>query len=184
MTDDQPDQDSATLESSEAAAQTEAEAAEETVDFESYVFPDTLRRRICAIAFVILGAICVIVWVALSGRHEVVNIGVLAAGIALFAFAAYFFLAAFPMQLDQGEALIIASREIGYPVGHASAVLGWRGWRSRPTWRILLYSSEDPPAQRGLVEIDAIDGEVLGAYSEDNPEDWDALLQEEAERPG
>jgi hypothetical protein len=25
---------------------------------------------------------------------------------------------------------------------------------------------------RGLVELDAVDGHVLGEYTEDNPEDW------------
>ena len=38
-----------------------------------------------------------------------------------------------------------ATRQVGFPVGHASAQLTWRGLRSRPTWRILLYSVENPP---------------------------------------
>jgi hypothetical protein len=25
---------------------------------------------------------------------------------------------------------------------------------------------------RGLVELDAVDGDVLGEYTEENPEDW------------
>ena len=61
---------------------------------------------------------------------------------------------------------------MGFAVGHASALLGWRGLRSRPTWRILLDSSEDPPAKRGLVLVDGVDGEVLDQVIEDNPEDW------------
>ncbi len=42
--------------------------------------------------------------------------------------------------------------------------------RSRPTWRVLCYSAEDPPAQRGLVLVDAIDGEVVQFFVEANPE--------------
>ncbi|MDZ7677840.1 MAG: hypothetical protein U5K29_04760 [Acidimicrobiales bacterium] len=60
-------------------------------------------------------------------------------------------------------------------MGHASAQLGWRGLRSRPTWRILVYSADTPPAQRGLVLVDGVDGEVLEFFSEANPEDWSDL---------
>ena len=51
----------------------------------------------------------------------------------------------------------VASRTVGFPVGHASAQLAWRGL-SRPAWRILLYSADEPPSLRGLVELDAVDG--------------------------
>ncbi len=37
---------------------------------------------------------------------------------------------------------------------------------------ILLYSADDPPTMRGLVELDAVDGHVIGEYTEPNPEDW------------
>jgi hypothetical protein len=57
-------------------------------------------------------------------------------------------------------------------VGHASAQLAFRGLRARPTWRILLYSADEPPTMRGLVELDGVDGDVLGQYTEPNPEDW------------
>jgi hypothetical protein len=46
------------------------------------------------------------------------------------------------------------------------------GLRSRPTWRILLYSAEEPPVQRGLVLVDGVDGRVVEHFVEDNPEDW------------
>ena len=80
------------------------------------------------------------------------------------------------------DALVAAVREVGFPVGHASAQLGWRGLRSRPTWRILLYSAEDPPVQRGYVVVDAVDGSVIGHFVEDNPEDWVALTGVESGR--
>ena len=68
--------------------------------------------------------------------------------------------------------LAVASRTVGFPVGHASAQLAWRGLLSRPAWRILVYSADEPPSIRGLVELDAVDGHVLGEYTERNPEDW------------
>ena len=67
---------------------------------------------------------------------------------------------------------VAAVRQVGFAVGHASAQLGWRGLRSRPTWRILLYSNEEPPARRGLVLVDGVKGDVLSHFVEDNPEDW------------
>ena len=48
----------------------------------------------------------------------------------------------------------------------------WRGLLSRPVWRLLLYSAENPPAQRGFVLVDGIDGRVIEWLSEDNPERW------------
>jgi hypothetical protein len=44
--------------------------------------------------------------------------------------------------------------------------------RSRPTWRILVYSADDPPTKRGLVLVDGVDGSVVDQIVEDNPEDW------------
>src|SRR4051812_50004168 len=103
------------------------------------------------------------------------NGGLLAAAIALGLIALYHLAAAWPLRVDQTEALAVASRTVGFPVGHASAQLAWRGLRSRPTWRILLYSADEPPSIRGLVELDAVDARVLGEYTERNPEDWSAL---------
>jgi hypothetical protein len=89
--------------------------------------------------------------------------------------AAWYFVAAWSLKVDQIEALAVAGRTVGFPVGHASAQLGWRGLRSRPSWRILLYSADSPPTRRGLVELDAVDAKVLGEYVEENPEDWSQL---------
>ncbi|MCZ7526169.1 MAG: hypothetical protein M5U14_07195 [Acidimicrobiia bacterium] len=102
----------------------------------------------------------------------------LAAALLLGAAAAYHFLAGWRLRVDQTGALAAASRAVGFPVGHASAQLAWRGLRSRPVWRILLYSADDPPSVRGLVEVDGVDGEVLGRYTEENPEDWSGLEHE------
>ena len=109
---------------------------------------------------------------ALGGYLISGNVGLLAAALGLVAILAVHVATAWPLHVDQTEALVVATRTVGFPVGHASAQLTWRGLRSRPTWRILLYSADTPPSARGLVELDAVDAHVLGQYTEDNPEDW------------
>ncbi len=131
-----------------------------------YVFPDIKRRRIGGWIYTVIGIGSLWAGIASSNR------GLLFGGILLLAIAAYHFLAGWPLKFNQTDALAVASRTVGFPVGHASAQLAWRGLRSRPTWRILCYSADEPPSMRGLVELDAVDGKVLGEYSERNPEDW------------
>jgi hypothetical protein len=111
------------------------------------------------------------------------NAGFLVGAGLLGVTAVYHFLAGWPLRIDQTEALAVASRAVGFPVGHASAQLAWRGLLSRPTWRILLYSADEPPSIRGLVQLDAVDGRVLGDYTEHNPEDWSQLSTAEDEEP-
>jgi hypothetical protein len=101
-----------------------------------------------------------------------VNAGFLAAAVGLALFGTYSIVAGWNLEVDERDALVASVRTVGFPVGHASAQMGWRGLLSRPTWRILLYSAEDPPQQRGLVLVDGVDGEVLEWFVEDNPEDW------------
>ena len=142
-----------------------------------YVFPNNDRRKIPAVLYAILALIAIGVWFATKdGDPVLVNDGVLYAGIGLLLFAGYSWQAGFPLDADEQDALVAASREVGFPVGHASAQLGWRGLRSRPTWRILLYSAEEPPRTRGLVLVDGVDGTVLEHFTEANPEDWDSAL--------
>ena len=140
-----------------------------------YTFPDNKRRRIPGVIYAVIGALCLLLWFLADDDAVLVNEGFLWAGIALLLIAAYPFLAGYPVQLDEHEALVEATREVGFPVGHASAQMGWRGLRSRPTWRILVYSADDPPSKRGLVLVDGVDGEVVSAFVEDNPEDWSEL---------
>lgn len=131
-----------------------------------HLFPDNNRRRIAGACLGVLAL------ASLIGGIAGGNDGLLAAGMFLALVSAYHFVAGRSLRIDETEALLVASRTVGFPVGHASAQLGWRGLTSRPSWRILLYSADDPPAMRGLVELDGIDGAVLGEYTEPNPEDW------------
>ncbi len=131
-----------------------------------YVFPDIKRRRIAGTIYLVIAAL--VLWAAIASA----NAGLVFGAVLLAAIAAYHFIAGWSLKIDQTEALAVASRTVGFPVGHASAQLGWRGLRSRPAWRILVYSADDPPSVRGLVELDAVDGRVLGEYTENNPEDW------------
>ena len=143
-----------------------------------YLFPTMERRRIPATMYVILAALCVLGWLLSS------NGGLLAAAIVLAVIALYHYACAWPLTIDQTEALQIASRTVGFAVGHSSAQLAWHGLRARPVWRILLYSAESPPMMRGLVQIDAVDGTVMGEYTEPNPEDWSKYgLGETADQP-
>jgi hypothetical protein len=131
-----------------------------------YTFPDIRHRRIAGTVYAVIAA------AALAAGLSASNRGLLFGAILLGLIAAYHFVTAWPLRIDQTEALAVASRTVGFAVGHASAQLAWRGLLSRPTWRILLYNAEEPPTVRGLVQLDAVDGAVLGEYTEDNPEDW------------
>jgi hypothetical protein len=140
-----------------------------------YTFPDNSRRRIPGVLYVVIGLGLVATWALAGDGAVLVNEGFLVAGIGLVAFGAYSIAAGWPLGIDETDALVVATRQVGFAVGHASASLGWRGLRSRPTWRILLYSAEEPPEHRGLVLVDAVDGSVVEHFVEENPEDWAAL---------
>ena len=133
-----------------------------------YLFPNITRRRIPGAIYLGLAVACVIAGVIVE------NVALYAAAGLLAVIGGYHFLAGWNVKVDQTEALLVATRAVGFPVGHASGQLAWRGLRSRPAWRILLYSADEPPTTRGLVELDAVDGHVLGQYTEPNPEDWSA----------
>lgn len=147
-----------------------ADALPEDLDVTAYVgpytFPDIRRRRIAAVLYLVIAAGTFLGFVASGNR------GLLAASVIIGLIAVYCWIAGWHLAVDQTEALAVAARTVGFPVGHASAQLAWRGLLSRPAWRLLLYSADDPPSLRGLVELDAVDGHVMGEYTERNPEDW------------
>lgn len=139
---------------------------------DTYTLPNNDRRRIPAAMYLVIGAGCAAVWGLWRDDSALVNDGMLASGVLLVAFAAYGFVAGRTLRVDETDALVAATARVGFPVGHASAQMVWRGWWSRPVWRLLLYSAENPPTRRGLVLVDGIDGEVVEWFTEDNPETW------------
>ena len=112
-----------------------------------YEFPNNSKRKLASVLYLVVAAICIWLGVAVDTKVE------------------------------ETDALAIAGATVGFPPGHAAAQMSWRGWLSRPTWRILLYSDESPePAQRAIVIVDGVNGDVLEHFVEDNPEDWSDLI--------
>jgi len=127
-----------------------------------YLFPNNSRRRIPGVLYILIGIGCIALVASAGDDAVMVIVGL------------YHLQGGWDLSFDEEQALQAATRQVGFPVGHASAQLGWRGFRSRPTWRILLYSNEPSPEHRGLVLVDGIDGEIIDHFSEHNPEDWSA----------
>lgn len=144
------------------------------VDPEDYVFPNNNRRRIPG--YLYLGiAVALAALVVLRGDGIYVNRGYLGAAVLLGLLGVYSIVSGWNLAVDERDALVAAVGEVGFPVGHASAQMGWRGVLSRPTWRILLYSADDPPSKRGFVLVDGVEPTVVDSFVEDNPEDWSKL---------
>ncbi|MGH9156222.1 MAG: hypothetical protein ACRD1K_10410 [Acidimicrobiales bacterium] len=137
-----------------------------------YTFPDNSRRRQPGVIYLVVALACLALWAARGSGGVLVNHGTLLAALLLGALGSYHLAAGWHLSVDETDALVAASRQVGFAVGHASAQLAWRGLRSRPTWRILLYSAEEPPTSRGLVLVDGVDGSVVAHFVEANPEDW------------
>ncbi len=140
-----------------------------------YTFPDNGRRRIQGFIHLAVAAVLVGLWAGFSKGGVLVNDGYLVVAGLLAAAAIYSFAAARRLEVRELDALAAAAQEVGFPVGHASAQMAWRGFLSVPTWRVLIYSADEPPTKRGLVVVDGTTGEVLGSAVEDNPEDWSDL---------
>ncbi|HSH11426.1 MAG TPA: hypothetical protein VLA10_06535 [Ilumatobacter sp.] len=140
----------------------------------AYRFPDNSRRRIPGAIYAALAALCLVAYLAASDSSPLVNGGFAWAAVALGAVGIFSLTSGWRMNIDEKQALVEAQQAIGFPVGHASAQQVWHGLRSRPTWRVLCYSTEEPPQRRGLVLVDAVDGRVIQHLVEDNPEHWGA----------
>lgn len=141
-----------------------------------YLFPNNNRRRKPGVLYLVVAAVLLVVWLLTKDSGPVlINVGFVWAAAGLAVVGIYSIVTGWNLDVDERDALVLAVREAGFPVGHASAQLGWRGWLSRPTWRILLYSAEDPPTRRGLMLVDGVDGEIIEGFVEDNPEDWSQL---------
>ena len=140
----------------------------------SYEFPDNSRRRKPGALYLAFAAACLLFWLTKRDSSTFVNNGFLWAAILLAVVGLFSISSGWRMKVDEKQALVAAQGAVGFAVGHASAQQVWRGLRSRPTWRVLIYSAEEPPHRRGLVLVDAVDGRVLEHLTQENSlEDWD-----------
>jgi hypothetical protein len=124
-----------------------------------YQFPQPTRRRTSG--WVLLVAAVITALVVEGGWLPAMVLAVL---------AIWNFASAWPLSVDEHQALAVAGSAVPFPVGHASAAVTFKGLRSRPRWSVVVYSAEEPPDRRALVVIDAISGEVAeDPYVEDVP---------------
>ena len=136
-----------------------------------YEFPDNSRRRIPAVLYALISLACIVAWMTTGDSTQgTINGGFAVAAVILAVMSVFSYTSGWKMSVTETDALIEATKAVGFAVGHASAQQVWRGVRSRPTWRIFCYSSEEPPLRRGLVLVDAVNGSVVEILVEDNPE--------------
>lgn len=136
----------------------------------AYEFPDNSRRRIPGVMYLVLAAVCAGLYLFIDSDSALHNGGWLGAALLLGVVGVFSLSSGWKMTVDEKRALVLATRAVGFTVGHASAQQVWHGVRSRPTWRVFCYSAEEPPTRRGLVLIDAVDGSVLEKLTESNPD--------------
>ena len=120
-----------------------------------YRFPSPQRRRTAALVYVAAAILSALG--ALAGLAP--GLWAISAGFLVVAFLHD--RAAWPLVMEQEEALTTAAALVPFAVGHASAALGFVGLRSRPAWAVILYSAEEPPDRRALVRLDATTGARL-----------------------
>lgn len=126
-----------------------------------YAIPDLRRRRRAGL--VLLSGAALAFASPLAGLPS----GMVITGGVMSALGAWGMASAWSIRVLDPEALEIAGRRVGFPVGHSSAAVGFDGWRARPVWNVLLFDAVDPPTRRALVRVDAVDGHVVEDYAED-----------------
>lgn len=136
-----------------------------------YQIPNNDKRRLAGYIYIGMGIGLTLLFL-LFKDSALINEGIIISGVCIVVFGFYNLKASVRCEIDETDAVSIASKSLGFPIGPASAQLMWRGFRSRPTWRLLAYSNEKVPLRRALVLIDASTGEVLEQLVGENPEDW------------
>jgi len=133
-----------------------------------YAVPDTARRRRAGIVYVVAAAVVAIgigaglptgMWLTVGG---------------FLAIALYHIVAGTKLEVREHRALDIANAATEFPVGHASAALGFDGFLARPVWNVLVFSADDPPSQRGLVRVSGSSGSIVEQYTEAVPADLES----------
>jgi hypothetical protein len=128
--------------------------------FGPYAVPDPARRRRAGLVY-LAGAAIVTLGIVLG-----LPTGMWLMVVALLVIAGYHQVSGSHLAVREADALTAANRATGFPVGHASAQLGFEGWRAQPIWNVLVFSADDPPSQRGLIRVDAQSGDVIDQYTE------------------
>ncbi len=128
-----------------------------------YRFPDPRRRSIAGWMYAAGSIVLAVLAVAVADLYWVT-------AALLAALAVWHFRAAWPLEVEQERALELAAAAAPFAVGHASAAVTFHGIRSRPRWSVIMYSADEPPSRRSLVQLDAVTGEqVEETYTEDVP---------------
>lgn len=123
-----------------------------------YQFPTPRKRRTASISIFIISISAVAIGFFSS------NTAMLFGGLFMAFIGAIFFFCGWPLKIKDLDALTLAAKNSPFSVGHASAQLSFTGWFSKPLWRVVVFSSDEPPSQRGLVEIDGISGKIVSTY--------------------
>jgi hypothetical protein len=113
-------------------------------------FPAPTRRRIAGWVYLVAALVCGLTF---SGGWYV--------AACLVLLAAWHFASAWPLNVDEHEAMTTAAAAMDFPIGHSSASIRFAGWRSRPRWSVVMYSATEPPDRRGLAVVDAVDGSMV-----------------------
>jgi len=129
-----------------------------------YRVPDTARRRRAGAVYLVAAvAVAAGVWVTLPAAMWWTAV------VPLLLVGGYHLIAGRGLRVREGAALAVAARTVPFAVGHASARLGFTGPLARPVWGVLVFSAEEPPAQRALVAVDATTGAVVDRHVEPVP---------------
>lgn len=123
-----------------------------------YQFPSPKRRRTASYSIGVISILSILMGIRSS------NSALIFAGIFGLMIASIFFFFAWNLNVSDIDALTMAGTHAPFSVGHASAQLSFTGWFSKPTWRVVVFSSDEPPSQRGLVEINAVSKDIISTY--------------------
>lgn len=123
-----------------------------------YQFPSPRKRKTAATCIIVISLITIALGINSSNTSLTV-----AGGISLL-IGLLFFLLGWELNAKDLDALTLAASQAPFSVGHASAQLCFTGWASKPTWRVVVFSSDEPPTQRGLVEISAVTKEITSTF--------------------
>lgn len=127
-----------------------------------YQFPSPKKRKTASYSILILA------FASLLFGYTSSNTALLIAGLFSVVIGLLFMFLSWPLNVKDIDALTVAASSAPFSVGHASAQLCFYGWLSKPLWRVVVFSSDEPPTQRGLVEINAVSKDVTSTYFEVN----------------